>query len=198
MQKRHFSVIIAIAFLIASLVLIAGCAKQATVVQPEEQPQVVPQPEQPAAEADADKAAKEKALKEDEKERLLAEKEKAAAAKDAALSPLAGMDFIYFDYDKYAISTEARDTLKKIADKLTASPDMKIRIEGNCDERGTVEYNLALGERRANAAMKYLATLGIKEDRLSTLSNGKEKPVAEGSTEEAWTKNRNAHFIVKK
>ena len=204
MRKFQFTVVIVSVFLMMSLLFVAGCAKKATVVQPSEETQVVPS-QQAAGESDAEKAAREKALKEAElreQERLQAERDKAAldkaAAAAAAVSPLTGAEFIYFDYDKYAVKTESRDTLKKIADKLTAKPGLKIVIEGNCDERGTVEYNLALGERRANAAMKYLVTLGIDSGRIATLSNGKEKPVDPGHTEESWAKNRNAHFLIKK
>ena len=73
---------------------------------------------------------------------------------------------------------------------------MKIQIEGHCDERGTVEYNLALGERRANSAKRYLTSLGIPENRISTISYGKERPLDPGHNEEAWTKNRRAHFVI--
>ncbi len=73
---------------------------------------------------------------------------------------------------------------------------VKIQIEGHCDERGTAEYNLALGERRANSAKKYLVSLGIPADRLSTISYGKEMPLDPGHNEEAWAKNRRAHFII--
>jgi peptidoglycan-associated lipoprotein len=75
-------------------------------------------------------------------------------------------------------------------------PTIKIQIEGHCDERGTSEYNLALGERRANSAKKYLISLGMPADRISTISYGKEKPLDPGHNEEAWSKNRRDHFII--
>ena len=190
MLKHRVTVTIAVVFLMLSFVFLTGCAKKATVVQPSEEAQVVPQQ---TGETDAEKAAREKAAA-----KAQSDEGKASAEKTAPAGPLAGLEFVYFDYDKYAVKADSRDTLKKLYDKLSATPTIKILIEGNCDERGTVEYNLALGERRAKAAMKYLVDMGIKEDRLSTLSNGKEKPVATGSNEEAWAKNRNAHFIIKK
>jgi peptidoglycan-associated lipoprotein len=76
------------------------------------------------------------------------------------------------------------------------NPSVKIQIEGHCDERGTVEYNLALGERRANSAKRYLSSLGLTVNRVSTISYGKEKPLDPGHNEEAWAKNRRDHFIV--
>ncbi len=103
---------------------------------------------------------------------------------------------IQFEFDKFSLRPEARDTLKQLADWLTKNKKYGALIEGNCDERGTTEYNLALGERRAKAAMKYLVELGINGKRLKTISYGKERPLDPGHNEEAWAKNRRDHFIV--
>ncbi len=103
---------------------------------------------------------------------------------------------VYFDFDKYDLSQTARDSLVKNADLLRKDSYEKIRIEGNCDERGSDEYNLALGEKRAKAAMQYLVTMGIPADRLSVISYGKEKPADPGHDEAAWAKNRRDDFIV--
>jgi peptidoglycan-associated lipoprotein len=103
---------------------------------------------------------------------------------------------IYFDFDKYDIRREDEATLKENAVFLKNNPKMKIQIEGHCDERGTVEYNLALGERRANNTKKYLVLLGIPSDRISTISYGKERPLDKGHSEEAWAKNRRAHTVI--
>lgn len=103
---------------------------------------------------------------------------------------------IYFNFDSSDLSESARDTLTKNAAPLTKEPTAKIRIEGNCDERGSAEYNLALGERRAKSAKQYLVTLGIKSDRISTISYGKEKPAVQGNDEAAWAKNRRDEFVV--
>ena len=103
---------------------------------------------------------------------------------------------IYFEFDKYEIRREDEAVLKENAAFLKNNPKMKVQIEGHCDERGTVEYNLALGERRANYAKKYLVSLGIAPDRISTISYGKERPLDPGHNEEAWAKNRRAHIVV--
>ena len=105
---------------------------------------------------------------------------------------------IFFDFDKYEIKPEAKVVLEKKAAWLRANPSFKVRIEGNTDERGTNEYNLALGERRANAVKKYLVSLGIDADKLYTISYGEELPIDPGHSEDAWSKNRRAHFLVTK
>ncbi len=106
--------------------------------------------------------------------------------------PLAKM--IHFDFDSYEIKPEARDILKEIASYLNEYKSLKIIIEGHCDERGTREYNLALGLKRAEATKKYIADLGIDENRLSIVSYGEDKPLDSASNEEAWSKNRRAQF----
>ena len=106
---------------------------------------------------------------------------------------------VYFDFDKSDLRQDARDVLSKNAETILKSmADAKIKIEGHCDERGSAEYNLALGERRALSAQKYLTTLGVKADNLSIISYGKEKPAVIGSDEAAWAKNRRAEFVVVK
>jgi peptidoglycan-associated lipoprotein len=105
---------------------------------------------------------------------------------------------IYFNFDSAALSDEARGALSKNADLLQKNPAVKVRIEGNCDERGSDEYNMALGERRAKAAMDYLVSLGVQPDRLSTLSYGEEKPADPGHDEAAWAKNRRGEFVIVK
>jgi peptidoglycan-associated lipoprotein len=103
---------------------------------------------------------------------------------------------IYFDFDRSDLRPEAREVLNQKAEMLRRYPDIRVRIEGHCDERGTVEYNLALGERRARTAYDYLASLGVPGDRMKTVSYGKEIPVCGESTEECWARNRRDHFAV--
>lgn len=103
---------------------------------------------------------------------------------------------IYFNFDSATLSESSRNTLAKNTAALTKEGTSKIRIEGNCDERGSAEYNLALGERRAKAAQQYLITMGVKPERLSIISFGKEKPAVQGNDEAAWTKNRRDEFVV--
>ena len=105
---------------------------------------------------------------------------------------------IYFDFDSADVSESARDTLSNNAAEMMKDKSVKFRIEGNCDERGSTEYNLALGERRAKAARKYLVTMGVKPDRLSVISYGEEKPAVQGSDESAWAKNRRDEFVLVK
>jgi len=103
---------------------------------------------------------------------------------------------IHFDFDKYDVRREDEEVLKENAALLKKYPNTKIQIEGHCDERGTVEYNLALGERRANNTKKYLVSLGIASNRISTISFGKERPLDKGHSEEAWAVNRRAHTVL--
>jgi len=105
---------------------------------------------------------------------------------------------IYFEYDSAALVPEARDMLKRKAEFLRGNPNVSVIIEGHTDDRGTVEYNLALGERRAASAMSFLVDLGIPESRLTTISYGKEKPANPAHNETAWAANRRVHFEIKK
>jgi len=105
-------------------------------------------------------------------------------------------DRIFFDTDKSDVSDAEQATLRSQAAWLSRNPGVRVTIEGHCDERGTREYNLALGERRANAAKNYLASLGVDAGRMTTISYGKERPDALGSDEQAWAKNRRAVSVV--
>jgi OOP family OmpA-OmpF porin len=107
------------------------------------------------------------------------------------------LESIYFDFDKYVIKPEFRDPLKRNAEWLQKNPEKKVVIEGNCDERGTNEYNMALGQRRADAAAKYLMDLGIAKDRVGTVSYGEEKPICTEHNEACWSKNRRDDVVVK-
>jgi len=105
-------------------------------------------------------------------------------------------DRVFFGFDQYSLTTDARATLDKQAVWLKKYPSVTIALEGHADERGTREYNLALGERRANAAKEYLVSLGVDAARIKTISYGKERPVALGHNEAAWTQNRRAVTVV--
>lgn len=102
---------------------------------------------------------------------------------------------IYFDFDRYNLLDDAKDGLRKNIELMKKEADLKITVEGHCDERGTVEYNLALGERRAKSARDYMVSMGIKGDRISTISYGKERPKMMGHDEESWAKNRRDEFV---
>jgi peptidoglycan-associated lipoprotein len=101
----------------------------------------------------------------------------------------------YFDYDKADIRPDAREALSKTADFLKGHPQFKVTIEGHCDERGSTEYNLGLGQRRADAVKQYLVSLGVPADRLATVSFGKEKPFCQEHNEPCWQQNRRGHFV---
>jgi peptidoglycan-associated lipoprotein len=136
----------------------------------------------------ADRAAAEEAA------RMAAEAEKAAAFKKAAD---AALQTIHFDYDKSEIKEKDRALLQGIAEFMKAFPAAKVEIAGHCDERGTNEYNLALGNQRASAALAYLKTLGVDEARFTTISYGKEKPLCTDAKEACWGQNRRGEFKVK-
>ncbi|HEX8043132.1 peptidoglycan-associated lipoprotein Pal [Candidatus Deferrimicrobium sp.] len=106
-------------------------------------------------------------------------------------------DDVRFDFDKSEVKEDGRKTSQVVANYMKKNPKAKLLIEGHCDERGTAEYNMALGERRAAAVMSYLVSLGVSKGALSTVSFGKEKPLDPGHNEEAWAKNRRAHFVLK-
>lgn len=137
-----------------------------------------------------DKAAADRKAAEAEAARK-AEAEKLAAYKRAAEAALLDINFAF---DKSAIRDTDKPKLQAVADFLKAFPQAKLQLEGHCDERGTIEYNLALGERRAHAAKSYLTGLGVAEDRLSTISFGKERPKVQGKDEASWLINRRCEF----
>jgi peptidoglycan-associated lipoprotein len=103
---------------------------------------------------------------------------------------------IYFEFDSVRLAPQAQEVLNRKAQWLRANPEMTVIIEGHCDNRGTNEYNLALGEGRAQSAKGYLVDLGIESSRLNTISYGEERPLENAQTEDAWAKNRRAHFVI--
>ena len=108
---------------------------------------------------------------------------------------ISGLNTVYFDYDKSTLSSSSRDALKGNADWMKSNSKVSVQIEGHTDSRGSIEYNLALGERRANSVKAYLQSLGISASRLKTISYGKERPLMSGESEDAWAKNRRANFV---
>jgi peptidoglycan-associated lipoprotein len=103
---------------------------------------------------------------------------------------------VYFDFDKSDLTADARSVLERKAAWLRSNADESVTIEGHCDERGTAEYNIALGERRAKSAMEFLVDMGIEASRLDQVSYGEERPIDPGHDEDAWAKNRRAHFVI--
>ena len=205
MKRKSICIGIMTVIFCISIVLMTGCAKKA-VSKDEglvagDQKAAAAQSEADAKKKEAEAAAKEEATrklaaeqqKEDVKE--LALKRDAAAAAAAEKEQTAFED-IYFVFDKSTIEPEAREILKRLAGLLGSNKNYSLVVEGHCDERGTVEYNLALGQRRADAAMKYLVDLGLDKESIKTITYGKERPLDPGHDEEAWAKNRRAHFLT--
>ncbi len=169
---------------IAGSLLLYGCPKSTEVSSaPESQPQKVEKaPAAPAVDTAKSTEAAAKA----------AEEEK---AREAAARSGSGLQPIYFDFDQSAIRDDAKAIMKADATYLKANPKVKVHIEGNCDERGTIEYNQALGQRRAASAKKYLTDMGIPGKRITLISYGKEKPVCTDQTEDCWQKNRRDDIV---
>jgi peptidoglycan-associated lipoprotein len=204
-MKRK-SYIVSVIFILCIGLILMGCPKK-TVVKDE------PSAKAEAAKIEAERVAKakeseakEKEVKEKEAVRLKEEQAKKEFERSLVAKRTPGIEGevfessllkpIFFDFDKYDIRPADTEILKGNSALLKKFPNVKIQIEGHCDERGTDEYNLALGERRANSTKKYLTSLGIKADRVSTISYGEEKVLDPGHNEEAWTKNRRAHFLI--
>ena len=143
---------------------------------------------------DAKRRAEEEALRQRQLEEQRQREAAAAASVAAAREEISRM--IHFDFDKYDLKPEARSILQTKAQVLKQYPNMRVTIEGHCDERGTEEYNLALGERRANSAYEFLVLLGVPANRLNKVSYGESRPLDPAGNEVAWAKNRRCEFKV--
>jgi len=170
---------------VAAMMSVAACGKKPAPAPPPPPP-VAPEPPPPAP---APAPTPEVKPQLDEYARL-----KAMSAEEIEKSGV--LAEIYFAYDRSEIRDSERAALTKNADALKKFDFLRVTVEGHCDERGTVEYNLALGERRARAAYDYLVSLGVPADRLKIVSYGKEVPVCTASSEDCWQRNRRAHFTV--
>jgi peptidoglycan-associated lipoprotein len=159
------------------LLIYSGCQKKTTKI-PDQAPPPMEQPQPPEEEP--------------QQEEEMAEKPEEPA------EPAIPLEFekVYFEFDKYSLQPAQRDNLSQNARVLKAYPDVKLLIEGHCDERGTIEYNLALGEKRASTVKEYLVNYGISPDRLSTISYGEQRPANPGKSEKAYALNRRAEFTV--
>ena len=188
--------------LCCGLLFAGGCAKE-QVVKPEESmaaktPAPEPQPAKPIPppETKTTPSPKDEAAEAAARAAEAAREVKTDEIKPVVTEPITSLKSIYFSFDSSDLSEASRATLKSNYGVLAKNSGFKVQIEGHCDERGSDEYNLALGDRRAKAAMTYLVTLGVRPERLSTISYGKEKPVDPGHTEEAWAKNRRDEFVL--
>ncbi|MBI4690919.1 MAG: peptidoglycan-associated lipoprotein Pal [Nitrospirae bacterium] len=185
-MKRFFVSVLVLGF------IFAGCAKKATV-----------QPEQPAAEEKAAEVKEEKkaeAVKEAPRE---VKEEVKEVAKKVETVPVievkpgvVTIENIHFDFDQYYIRDDAKPTLQGVSDWLIKNKSAKMLLEGHCDEWGTNEYNLALGERRAKSTKDYLVSSGVDKDRFNMISYGEERPLCREQTKECWQKNRRVQFVI--
>ncbi len=199
-MKRHGLILFLVALLVLPIVTIAftSCAQKEKVV-------AAPAPKADEADkallarikkdADAEKAARKAKmaawLKEMEEKRVASASKAATAGRTAFLK-----DHARFDFDKYFIRVDAAKVLRAKAEYLKANSKVTVEIQGHADERGTVDYNLALGDRRAHAAASFLISLGISADRIETVTYGEEKPLDPGHNQTAWAKNRRAQIVI--
>ena len=184
MMRKMMIVLVALAFACSALFLMTSCAKKQVSMGGPEKPPVVVAP--PPGDTDAYRRA------EAERQARLA----ALARSEQLRGEIRAFEaeYIQFDFDKSELKPEARAILVKKAEWLRNNPEFSVRVEGHCDERGTNEYNLALGERRANSAWKFLNALGISGSRMTTISYGEERPADPRHNETAWSKNRRDEF----
>jgi peptidoglycan-associated lipoprotein len=175
MTSSTRGVILSLALAGAAL-LLTGCPKKATNVEPQTEPDPPRYSSEPEQQAPP-------------------EEPRAVVREESEAAPLV-FGNVNFDYDKSDLTSVARDILANHAVLLRGNPGVNLLIEGHCDERGTIEYNLALGERRADAVMRYLLSLGVERSRFSTISYGKERPLETGHSETAWFRNRRAEFRI--
>ncbi|MFO7972296.1 MAG: peptidoglycan-associated lipoprotein Pal [Desulfobacterales bacterium] len=185
MRKKlliHFAMV----FVIPGFLFTVSCAKKTI----RSDTSLVQETEGEAADETArqEELARQQAI---EEQRLQEESERMAAARDMFLS-----EDIFFEFDSAVLLPEAQEILRKKAEWLINNPEATATIEGHCDERGTNEYNLALGDRRAESAKSFLMDLGVQGSRLNCISYGEERPLDPGHNEEAWAKNRRGHFTI--
>ena len=209
-MKRNLIIAVLVVFAFSSVFLLSSCAKKQVVTEEKEvkaPPKEVAkvEKEKPAVkevkeaeevkESDEAKLEKLKELEMTKKREAEAKMNEEKAWKERRIAKVEA-ESIYFDFDKSFIKLEYRAVLQTKAEFLKDYPNANIRIEGNCDERGTNEYNLALGERRANSAAKYLVSLGIPSERIEAISYGEERPLTSGQGGGAWAQNRRDDFTV--
>lgn len=204
MGKKMMTGMIVLAFICSSFLLMTSCAKKQIQVSEPVQP-ATQEMKAEGGEAAKAKAAEEAKMASEQEAKAREEAERQARLRELKMAQKLAdeirnfeSDNIYFAFDKSDLTDESKSTLREKGNWLRTNRDYSVTISGNCDERGTAEYNLALGERRAHAAKKFLMGLGISENRLATISYGEERPVDPGHNDEAWAKNRNDQFTLTK
>ena len=191
-MRKKLWIVLALVLIIPGLLFTVSCAKKTgmddAAMAKQAQDEEAMKAREAAEKARQEELARQRAM---EEERLKEE----AGAKQEARDMFLNND-IHFDFDSSTLTPEAQMILKKKAEWLQNNPDVMSTIEGHCDDRGTSEYNLALGDRRATSAKTFLVDLGISASRLTTISYGEERPIDPGQNEEAWAKNRRCHFNI--
>lgn len=183
-------------FLVMAILFFQGCAsKPKSVPLSERIPQKTTSEEDRSALKPGE--GKDGRIVEEDLARSDEERRRRAAAEAEAMQSAVLKD-IYFEFDSYTIKADYMPVLKEIANWVNRNQAVKLTVEGHCDERGTTDYNLALGQKRAEAVKDYLIKLGVGDKRIKAVSYGKEAPADSAHTEEAWTKNRRAHFVAEK
>ncbi|UCH00452.1 MAG: peptidoglycan-associated lipoprotein Pal [Deltaproteobacteria bacterium] len=206
-MKRNLIILTLVVFACSSIFLLSSCAKKQVVAEEEEvtappEEVVTVEEEEPsievefAEEEEEIEVAERVEIEEPEEVEVAEEREVEEEALPEIVDVRLEGESVYFDFDKSFIKPEYRATLSEKASILKDNSDINIRIEGNCDERGTNEYNIALGERRANSAKNFLISLGISSDRIETISYGEERPLFLGHDEDSWSRNRRDDFVI--
>lgn len=189
-MRRNIWLALALVLILPAMLFTVSCAKKTVEAEPEvAQPETPEEPDTDAAAAEAEAAERARI----EAERIKAEEEERAIA--AAKMAFTDED-VYFEFDSATLLPAGQDILSEKAAYVLSLAGASITIEGHCDERGTDAYNMALGERRAEAAKAFLVNLGVNPSQISTISYGEERPADPGNTEEAWAKNRRASFVL--
>lgn len=188
-KKRNKVFVLSAAVILTAVILFTGCQKKASIKPEEAPPTTVTQQSESAQQSKTSEKISEKKVAPE-----------SIMSSDLAPTYAEGKEGMFadilFDYDKYDVKESYKSELQAVSQWLTKNSSATISIEGHCDERGTNEYNLALGDRRAKAVKEYLISLGVMSSRIETISYGEEKPVCTEQTEECWAKNRRAHFVI--
>jgi len=194
-MKKKMWIVLALLCVISVFLFTASCSKQTVKADLQDGKDAAKQEPAPVAAAPAPAPAPAPVVQKAPEPVGPSAVEIAAKEKSLALKAMASED-VYFDYDSAVLSAAAQNVLKNKSIILGKYSGVSVTIEGHCDERGTNEYNLALGERRAESAKSFLVSLGVNASRFKTISYGEEKPVDAGKDESAWAKNRRAHFVA--
>ena len=194
-MKKILTLIGIFVVLIFGLTIFTGCAEKKSIVTSgsAQEQQVAPAPTPAQIPTDTTKQSDSTATPTGTTNIKETANEQSSLMEATAKSPISDINF---DYDSSSIRPDAREILKTNADYLLKHKTSSVVVEGHCDERGTAEYNMALGQKRAQETKKYLINLGIQESIIKTVSYGEERPLDPNNNEEAWDKNRRAHFVV--